>query len=107
MSETCKGCGAAIEWATTNNGKRIPLDPEPVRVALPIADSTTVEVVVGRQSHFATCPKANALRKPREHYGTDARQCANCEAWVDARQKGAVYIGERSFCNSDCRRQHA
>lgn len=28
--ETCRSCGAEIVWGRTNNGKAMPIDPEPV-----------------------------------------------------------------------------
>ncbi len=46
----CKGCGMAMEWWTTPNGKPIPMDS----MAQP--DSPAV-------SHFATCLDANRFRK--------------------------------------------
>ncbi len=107
MSDSCKGCSAEIEWVITTGGKKMPIDPEPIKVALKNEDGT-VTVKTGYQSHFASCDKASTFRKPRPRQGTEdscGRQCANCETWVNPRQQGAIYIGARSFCNADCRRQ--
>lgn len=75
MSATCKSCGAEIIWALTENGKRIPLDAEPIaptpgRFLLsnddpPVATAITIAKTPLRQyvSHFATCPNADSHRK--------------------------------------------
>ena len=87
---TCASCGAAILWAITSRGKRMPLDAHPsdagtyyvfagtgVRFldplqAVAISLTSDVRVGYGRRtdrpkfvSHFATCPNAAAHRKPR------------------------------------------
>jgi hypothetical protein len=67
----CRSCGAPIRWALTTNGRRIPLDPDPVEGGnLALADQGTTpiayyvdpedEPVPGPLyvSHFATCPNA-------------------------------------------------
>jgi hypothetical protein len=75
----CGSCGAAIFWAKTQIGKRIPIDLEPradgnlvVRraqagvVAVPLAKAGELgpdEVL--HVSHFATCPDAPAHRGVR------------------------------------------
>jgi len=41
---TCKGCGAAILWVTTKNGKAAPYDPD-------------------GETHWATCPNAKRFKK--------------------------------------------
>jgi hypothetical protein len=49
--ETCKGCGAEMEfWITPERQKALPMNPmpEPASVAI---------------SHFATCPMAAQFRK--------------------------------------------
>lgn len=75
----CRSCGARLLWAWTHNGKRIPLDAEPVEdgnVQI-IGENEEGEPVVAflRQdallppvgplyvSHFATCPDAQEHRK--------------------------------------------
>jgi hypothetical protein len=83
MSATsyCHSCGAVVVWAVTDAGKRMPVDPDPTVVgnlilerrdgqdrvtsAPPVATSEPKRWV----SHFATCPQANAWRKP----GVDRR----------------------------------
>lgn len=57
-SDRCKSCGAAITWVVTNGGKRMPLNPERRTV---VTDAGAV--VTGRESHFATCPQADAWRR--------------------------------------------
>lgn len=63
----CRSCHAAITWAETIRGKRIPLDGEVVTVR------TEGSPITGRvveyidtditKSHFATCPQANNWRR--------------------------------------------
>jgi hypothetical protein len=45
----CKGCKAEIEWYTTINGKKIPMDlmPEGTSKAIP---------------HWSTCPERDSFR---------------------------------------------
>jgi hypothetical protein len=66
---TCRGCGREIVWGTTEDGKKIPLDPRAAVYMLgprkiddgdhadgdQIVKRTTLALV----SHFATCAKAN------------------------------------------------
>lgn len=77
----CRSCNAKIIWAKTENGKRIPLDAEPVLalnvdpglfVLQPVAGYMNARTLpredgrlVARQSHFATCPNADQHRRPR------------------------------------------
>ena len=69
----CRSCNAPIEWAWTENGKRIPLDPgthdrgnlEPTDPDDPHPIVRYVTPGPGlRRSHFASCPNANRHRKP-------------------------------------------
>ncbi len=73
----CNSCSAVIIWATTEAGKKMPVDLEPAkggnvevigsrhhpvakvypRTAIP--DSPSL-----RWSHFATCPRADRHRRP-------------------------------------------
>lgn len=53
----CKGCGAAIVWGTTEDGKTIPLDPKPP--VYRFNQYGRIEKVDASVTHFATCPKAN------------------------------------------------
>jgi len=50
----CKSCHAAIEWWLTTNKKKIPYDPLPAN-----EDATTTP-------HWATCPKADEHRTPKQ-----------------------------------------
>jgi hypothetical protein len=45
----CNGCGAAIEWWKTRNGKSIPMNP--------MADDYTIAT-----AHWATCPNAKDFK---------------------------------------------
>jgi hypothetical protein len=80
----CGSCGAAIRWAVTVNGKRIPVDDAPVRDGnLVLSDPTPgayaplaahysppdEPLLPGFDepprfvSHFATCPNADRHRR--------------------------------------------
>jgi hypothetical protein len=71
-ADTCRSCGAEVEWATWDSGKAMPVDiaPDPkgklvvfagkVRVATPDDDKLKRE---RRTSHFATCPNSDMHRK--------------------------------------------
>lgn len=78
----CKGCGAEIDWIKTRAGKNMPVDPEPVFVAVDDGSDVFVtdegEVIHGRTvptndgsaevafvSHWATCPVAGQFRRKR------------------------------------------
>lgn len=54
----CSGCGVYIEWVKMKSGKMMPCDPAPVTIV-----TSDGKVETGFISHFATCPKANQLRK--------------------------------------------
>lgn len=60
----CKSCGAEIIWATTKAGRKIPLDPEPVKVPLFVFDNGYAnDPPPLRQTHFASCPNAKEHRQ--------------------------------------------
>lgn len=76
----CSTCRSPIYWGTTDNLKRIPIDPAPAKggniyvvpgesvVVLKKGDAERVEAergVILHKSHFATCPQAKQHRKPR------------------------------------------
>lgn len=73
MSATCRSCGAAIIWAVTPAGKRMPLDAQPAkRIVLDDYGVKTfgdeapcAQVVDTYTSHFATCPNAAQHRKAK------------------------------------------
>ena len=65
---TCKSCGAAIVYAVTTSGARMPLDVEPVaggKYAIVDGDHAVYDraLETGYVSHFATCPNANRHRR--------------------------------------------
>lgn len=65
----CRSCGAAIEWAETTQGRRIPFDGEIV-VARSQGNPITGRVVEYvdtsvTATHFQTCPEANTWRRRR------------------------------------------
>lgn len=77
----CRGCRREILWAITEAGRRMPLDPEPVkdfghgiqvlihtddgsvrcRAASPLFD----DGVPLYQPHWATCPNVDDFRAPK------------------------------------------
>lgn len=66
----CRSCGQIIDWAITENGRRMPLDPDPVDTGnLVVVDGVAHPPRLGdeelprRVSHFATCPDAGVHRK--------------------------------------------
>lgn len=65
----CRSCGAAIEWAETVGGKRMPFDDEivVVRTQGSAIRDRVVEYVDTSVSptHFQTCPDANDWRRKR------------------------------------------
>jgi hypothetical protein len=70
----CSSCGARITWATTENGKKIPIDAQKDltgNIQLELRDGV-LTAIVGKNgtghyvSHFATCPNAKSHRKPRD-----------------------------------------
>lgn len=77
----CRGCGAMIDFKKTFRGKNMPVDPDPINMrdaddgAVLIGEDGSV-ITVGKPvykgidtdqnfyiSHFATCPKADNLRR--------------------------------------------
>ena len=77
----CRACGAPISWIKTRSGRVMPVNamgerykPEPEGKALFVTKDGRVErgtrypdrnlnVCIGYISHFATCPKAEEMRK--------------------------------------------
>lgn len=76
----CRSCQAKIVWAITENGKKMPIDPTPVRDGNVIKTGNRVDgleevhVISSRDvmeddqrarytAHFATCPNAKAHRR--------------------------------------------
>ncbi len=74
---TCRSCQAPIIWAWTGQGRRIPLDSEPVTNGRFVLNATgggePIAIYVGKaatppgtdryDSHFATCPNAEQHRR--------------------------------------------
>lgn len=71
----CKSCGAAITWAKTATGRRMPLEPHENGNII-VRNGVVVIVQPGTvyeqdeppslyQSHFASCPNAKTHRKSR------------------------------------------
>lgn len=74
MSAQCSSCGAAIVWAVTVAGARMPVDAAPSPKGNLVLEGETVRVVPPpdlldqrprHTSHFATCPDAAQFRKPK------------------------------------------
>lgn len=61
QAEQCRSCGAPLKWIKSANGKWMPCDAKSTSVVM-----ATGQVVIGHQSHFATCPDAGKWRKPKE-----------------------------------------
>ncbi len=72
----CRSCNAAILWVETVNGRKMPLDPEPVADGNMVvepdgrmrtvkkADANAIPFETPRyKSHFATCKFAASHRK--------------------------------------------
>lgn len=76
MSATCRSCGAAIVWAVTAAGKRMPLDAKPERrlVREGRQEPPLVVVTDTYTSHFATCPNADQHRKPKPAEQASAKE---------------------------------
>jgi hypothetical protein len=66
MSERCRTCGAAIRWASTPSGGRMPLDLPSVKRVV-IGPDGLARVLDTFTSHFQTCPNADHHRKPRSN----------------------------------------
>ena len=71
----CKSCGAAVIWAVTDSGRRMPLDANPIvkgvsaigtgRLMLRNDGQTLRAHTVSElyQSHFSTCPDSDKWRE--------------------------------------------
>jgi hypothetical protein len=79
----CRTCGAHVQWAQTEKGRRMPVNIEPVKDGnillqhrpdrIPLAVYLTPEQIKSFEgslqrhrlfkSHFATCPQAKSWRK--------------------------------------------
>lgn len=66
---TCKGCGKSIVWATTPQGRRIPLDANTPTYTVTVFPENTPAIAersAAMVSHFVTCPKANDFSGSRK-----------------------------------------
>jgi hypothetical protein len=63
----CRSCGAKIAFIRTPRGKSHPVDATPRKVWIQVGDEW--RLVSGYESHFATCPRADEHRKPRDTQG--------------------------------------
>ena len=64
----CSSCHAPVIWIKTTSGKNMPLDAKPIKGSgFGISNGTASKAYPGPnyESHFATCPNADAHRKPR------------------------------------------
>lgn len=75
----CRSCNARVEWAITENGKTMPIDPAPdpkgnlIKTGTMIQGKPEVHVINSRDermpderrfvSHFATCVNADQHRR--------------------------------------------
>lgn len=66
----CRSCGAPVEWAKTQKGSAMPLDPTPTPEGnMVLVDGmarmrTAADAALEpRRSHFATCPQATHWRR--------------------------------------------
>lgn len=68
-TEMCRACHAPIIFARTAEGRRMPLDKEPLATGFVLeldADGVVcTRSVQVRTSHFATCPNAAQFRRKR------------------------------------------
>lgn len=66
---TCTSCGAAIIWARTRTGKRMPLDAAPSPGTALLSSEGNVRIVPEGEGthvvHWATCPNASKHRKDK------------------------------------------
>lgn len=65
---SCRSCGAAIVWAVTGDGKRVPLNVDAMERRLAQVDELEDGTPVVRSvrtwvTHFATCPHADTWRR--------------------------------------------
>lgn len=74
MTSSCRSCGAAIEWAVTGKGRRMPLDLISDPGGLLVVHAGRVEFaehapadwptdLPRRTTHFARCPNAKQHRR--------------------------------------------
>lgn len=61
LADKCKGCGAPIVFMKTRKGKYIPVDAESIKTNEVFFNPNS-----GMIAHFATCPKAQDFRKPKQ-----------------------------------------
>jgi hypothetical protein len=78
MMAKCRSCQARVEWAITEGGKNMPIDPVPdsrgnlIKTGAVVGGKPEVHTITSRDelkpgtvkftSHFATCPNASSHR---------------------------------------------
>ena len=65
-SGSCSGCGAALDWYETLNGKRMPVNGGSVPVKSEKEGDSFGRVVVffdGGDAHWATCPQRDLFKR--------------------------------------------
>lgn len=71
---TCKACGAEIIWKKTVEGKNMPLDAKPRKMAVleaafahgvEIKAEPCVKIVDAYTTHWETCPEADRFRRSK------------------------------------------
>lgn len=62
----CRYCGARVLWSVGPTGRSVPLDPEPMLVAVPRGLSALVDLRArAYRAHVETCPKSPRRREAR------------------------------------------
>lgn len=81
---TCRGCGAAIQFGRTSNGKTMPIDTVASDDGNVVFEANGVDVTVLTNeqkltdtrprfmSHFATCPDRQKFKRPDKKTALDA-----------------------------------
>ncbi len=64
-TRACRGCGALMFWASSPNGKPMPLDAKETTIAVFDDENPRepVKLVRGHVPHHITCPKAANFKK--------------------------------------------
>jgi hypothetical protein len=60
----CRACGASIEFVTTENGRKMPVNDR-LQNFVVVTEDGTAYVRQGHTPHWATCTDPDAFRKPQ------------------------------------------